>query len=106
MSSDQVSSGPGRSRRLGAPRRCPGARQHPQAEPLRRTVNGRIQALTDCPTEQRTGSDCLDCGGRLIQQWTDRHGLDDDIVCSSCGRQYTYAFHTLAVRSKIQAAPQ
>jgi len=54
---------------------------------------------------QRTGIACFDCGGHLIQRWTD-DGLDDQIVCQTCDRRYTYGAVQLARLAKIRTAPE
>jgi hypothetical protein len=78
--------------------------EHPDFQGFAETIRklrSRLRIVTgDHQPPVRADAECFDCGGRIVQHWTDQ-GLADDRVCDDCGRTYTVAAYLLAARAHI-----
>lgn len=68
-----------------------------------RTATGLVRRMAGFGS-LRTDATCLDCGGWLVNDWTEQ-GLTDEARCQTCRRVYTAGSHRLAQLARIQEAP-
>lgn len=85
------------------------AREHPAFDEFAydiRDLHGRLMNVTGLADRPETAPvSCFDCGGRLERHYLEHVGRQDDWRCRACGRIYTPAAYTLAVRARLENDP-
>lgn len=67
-----------------------------------RHLRTRLRVVTgDIQYPLRADARCFDCGGSIVQKWTDE-GLSDTRECDDCGNAYTVQRYLLAARGFIE----